>query len=39
MTECLKCEEIISVEEFERNQGLCDKCYKRFKLLEANNGS
>ena len=28
-TECMKCEEIISEEEFERNQGLCDECYIR----------
>lgn len=29
LTECMKCEEIISEEEFDRNQGLCDKCYIR----------
>ena len=34
MTKCTKCEESISVEESETNQGLCNKCYKRLKLLE-----
>ena len=28
-TECMKCEEIITQEEFDQNQGLCDKCYIR----------
>lgn len=34
---CMKCEEIISKKEFEQNQGLCKKCWNRFKLLEAIN--
>ena len=33
-TECMKCEEIISEEEFERNQGLCDKCYIRLCFVK-----
>lgn len=34
MAECLKCEEIIRQEEFDKNEGLCEKCHKRLKLLE-----
>ena len=33
-TECMKCEEIISEEEFTRNQGLCDKCYTRLCFVK-----
>jgi len=34
-TECKRCEEIIFIWEFERYVGLCERCYKRWKLLEA----
>ena len=33
-TECMKCEEIIPDEEFNLNQGLCDKCYIRFCFVK-----
>lgn len=34
MTKCVRCEEVITMEEAERNAGFCDRCEARLKLIE-----